>query len=79
MVVSRIDDSGKKGGGGVHAPASRGTTDELEVLKEILENNKELKIRVLDALRKHKLKSQETIFDVVKEKKKASSKNYEEE
>ena len=78
-MAGRFDDSNKKAGGGIYAPASRGTTDELEVLKEILENNKELKIRVLDALRKHKLKSQETIFDVVKEKKKASSKNYEEE
>ena len=53
---------------------SRGTTDELEIIRIVLEENQQLKKMVLNALRSHMKKAKENLFDQVKEKKKADKK-----
>ena len=53
---------------------NRGTTDELEIIRIVLEENQQLKKMVLNALRSHMKKSKETLFDSVKEKKKSDKK-----
>ena len=53
---------------------NRGTTDELEILRIVLEENQQLKKMVLNALRSHMKQSKESLLDSVKDKKKADKK-----
>ena len=48
---------------------NRGTTDELEIIRLVLEENQQLKKMVLNALRSHMKRSKDNLFDSVKEKK----------
>lgn len=68
MVESAKEDPKKK------KKKERGVSDELEVLKMILEENSGLRMRVLRFLRDYKDKTDETIFDVVNKKSKISKK-----
>ncbi len=46
----------------------RGTSDDLEILKQIVSENIQIKVKVLEFLRNHRKTQDKTIFDVAEEK-----------
>lgn len=53
--------------------AERGTQDELEVLKQVIEADPILRESVLEKIRQLRALSRQTVFDVVKEKEDAKT------